>query len=104
LADFPSDTEAYHQLIMDLIDLQILSTRLVIRGSDVKRIFVDGGFSHNSVFMHMLAHVFPEMEVYAASMAQATALGAALSIHQEWNAKPVPTDLIELRYYSRDQK
>ncbi|HZZ76737.1 MAG TPA: FGGY family carbohydrate kinase [Puia sp.] len=104
LADFHSDTEAYHQLMMDLIDLQILSTRLVIKGSDVKRIFVDGGFSHNNVFMHLLANVFPEMEVYAASMAQATALGSALSIHPEWNSKPVPTDLIELRYYSRNQK
>jgi glycerol kinase len=89
---------------MDLIDLQILSTRLVIKGSDVKRIFVDGGFSHNNVFMHLLANVFPEMEVYAASMAQATALGSALSIHPEWNSKPVPTDLIELRYYAQDRR
>jgi sugar (pentulose or hexulose) kinase len=103
LADFKTDTEAYHQLIADLINLQILSTRLIIKGSVVKRIFVDGGFSHNNVFMHLLANGFPEMEVYAASMAQATALGAALSIHSEWNSKPVPTDLIELRYYSSGQ-
>ena len=103
LADFKTDTEAYHQLIADLVNLQILSTRLVINGSVVKRIFVDGGFSHNNVFMHLLANGFPEMEVYAASMAQATALGAALAIHSEWNAKPIPTDLIELRYYSSAQ-
>ena len=50
--------------------------------------------------MHMLANGFPGMEVFAASMAQASALGAALSIHSEWNSKPIPTDLIELRYYS----
>jgi hypothetical protein len=43
------------------------------------------------------------MEVFAASMAQATALGAALVIHSEWNSKPIPTDLIELRYYSSGQ-
>jgi sugar (pentulose or hexulose) kinase len=103
LADFKSDTEAYHQLIADLVSLQILSTRLVIKGSVVKRIFVDGGFSHNNVFMHLLANGFPEMEVFAASMAQATALGAALSIHSEWNTKPIPSDLIELRYYSSGQ-
>ena len=100
LADFKSDTEAYHQLIADLVHLQILSTRLVINDSLVKRIFVDGGFSHNSIYMHMLANGFPGMEVFAASMAQASALGAALSIHSEWNSKPIPTDLIELRYYS----
>jgi len=107
MEDFKSDSEAYHQLIADLVDLQILSTRLVIKGSVVKRIFVDGGFSHNSIYMHMLANGFPDMEVFAASMAQASALGAALSIHSEWNSKPVPTDLIGLRYYSSgllDQK
>lgn len=32
--------------------------------------------------MNLLAKVFPETEVYAASMAQASALGAALVIHQ----------------------
>jgi glycerol kinase len=87
----------------DLVSLQILSTRLVIQGSVVKRIFVDGGFSNNNIFMHLLANGFPEMEVFAASMAQATALGAALVIHSEWNSKPIPTDLIELRYYSSGQ-
>ncbi|HET7003327.1 MAG TPA: FGGY family carbohydrate kinase [Puia sp.] len=100
LADFKTDIEAYHQLIADLVSLQILSTRLVMKGSTVKRIFVDGGFSHNSIFMHLLANGFPETEVFAASMAQASALGAALSIHSEWNSRPVPADLIELRYYS----
>jgi sugar (pentulose or hexulose) kinase len=103
LADFKTDTEAYHHLIADLVDLQILSTRLVINGSVVKRIFVDGGFSQNNVYMHLLANGFPEMEVFAASMARASALGAALSIHSEWNTKPIPVDLIELKYYSPGQ-
>ena len=80
--------------------MQFISTRLIMDGSDVKRIFVDGGFSNNSVFMNLLANAFPEKEVYAASMAQATALGAALAIHQEWNPKSIPDDIIELKYYS----
>ena len=100
LSDFKTDIEAYHQLISGLVDLQILATSLVIKGIVVKRIFVDGGFSHNSIYMHLLAKGFPELEVFAASMAQATALGAALSIHDGWNSKPIPKDLIELKYYS----
>jgi sugar (pentulose or hexulose) kinase len=100
LSDFKTDIEAYHHLIMDLINLQLLSTRLVIDGPLVKRIFVDGGFSNNSVFMNLLANTFPEMEVFAASMAQASAVGAALVIHQEWNSKPIPNDIIGLKYYS----
>jgi len=67
---------------------------------NVKSIFVDGGFSHNEIFMQLLAKVYPDKKVYAASMAQASALGAAMSIHQIWNTKPLPENLIQLRRYS----
>lgn len=100
LHDFKTDTEAYHQLMMDIVQQQAISTGYVLQGSKVQRIFVDGGFSKNAVFMHLLAFAFPHLEVYAASMAQATAVGTALAIHQAWNTKPLPHDLIELKYYS----
>lgn len=100
LSDFASYEVAYHRLIMDLVDLQRISTGLVLKGSQVKRIFVDGGFSKNTIYMNLLAAAFPEMEVFAASMAQATAVGAALAIHHAWNERPVPNDLIELRFYA----
>lgn len=90
---------AYHALMLDLIAAQIHSTRLVLESNSIKRVFVDGGFSKNSIYMHLLARAFPEMEVYAASMAQATAVGAALVIHDAWNTHAVPSDIIELRFY-----
>jgi hypothetical protein len=43
---------------------------------------------------------FPNFEVFAASMAQASAVGAALAIHHAWNKKPIPADIIQLQYYS----
>ena len=49
--------------------------------------------------MHLLALAFPHLEVYAASVAQATAMGAALAIHKEWNTLPVPADMVKLKYY-----
>ena len=97
---FKDDTEAYHQLMLDLVCLQVDSTQLVLKDTPVKRIFVDGGFSKNSVFMNLLAAVFPGIEVFAASMAQASAVGAALCIHNEWNTRPVAHDIIQLKYYS----
>jgi sugar (pentulose or hexulose) kinase len=100
LADYATDVEAYHQLILDLVHLQKESTQLVLDGTNVKRIFVDGGFSKNIIFMKLLAEAFPEIEVFAASMAQATAVGTALSIHSAWNTQPLPGDIIELKYYS----
>ena len=99
LNDFKNYDIAYHQLMLDLVAQQILSTQLVIHNSPVKKVFVDGGFSKNSIFMNLLAQAFPEMEVYAASMAQASALGAALAIHDRWNPKPIQNDLIDLKFY-----
>jgi hypothetical protein len=53
--------------------------------------------------MNLLAKAFPELEVFAASMAQATAVGAAIAIHRNWNNKTLPADIIELKYYSTPQ-
>ena len=100
LSNFRNDVEAYHQLIFDLVVQQYASTQLIMKGSDVKRIFVDGGFSNNDVYMNLLASFFPGMEVYASSIPQATAIGAALAIHDAWNAEPFPTDIIDLKRYT----
>ncbi|TEW67966.1 carbohydrate kinase [Mucilaginibacter phyllosphaerae] len=100
LAAFEDDIEAYHQLMLDLVCLQVGSTGIILNDASVKRIFVDGGFSKNSIYMNLLAAAFPNMETFAASMAQASAVGAALSIHQEWNVKPIATDIIGLKYYA----
>ena len=99
LSNFKTYEIAYHQLMLDLVEQQVFSTNLVIHNSPVKKIFVDGGFSKNSIFMNLLAEAFPDVEVYAASMAQASALGAALAIHQNWNPKPIQNDLIDLKFY-----
>jgi sugar (pentulose or hexulose) kinase len=100
LSAFSSVEEAYHQLISDIVTQQFASTQLVLKGTAAKRIFVDGGFSKNAIYMNLLASFFPEMEVFAASMAQATALGTALSIHNTWNKKPLPDDIIKLKHFS----
>jgi hypothetical protein len=99
LDKFASFEEAYHCLVLDIIQQQFVSTQLVINGSNVKRIFVDGGFGNNAVYMHLLAIAFSGLEVYAASVNQATAMGAALAIHREWNKFPLPADMVKLKYY-----
>lgn len=100
LSSFENYEQAYHQLIADIIVQQVASTQLVLNGTDVKRIFVDGGFGKNPVYMSLLAGAFPEHEVFAASVPQASAIGAALAIHQYWNNKPFPQNIIELKKYS----
>ena len=99
LPTYSSVQEAYHQLIVDLVAKQVLSSNLVLEGT-TSRIFVDGGFSRNEIYMNLLANAFPDMEVYATFMGQASALGAALAVHDCWNNKPAPSDIIELKYYA----
>lgn len=99
LADFSNDVEAYHQLMYDLVVQQHASTQLVTRGTAVKKIYVDGGFSNNAIYMNLLASFFPEMKVYASSIPQATAIGAALAVHGSWNGESFPKNIIELKPY-----
>jgi sugar (pentulose or hexulose) kinase len=99
LSQFATFEEGYHQLMRDIVAQQVVSTSLVLQGRPVKRIFVDGGFGKNGLFMQLLAANFPDMEVFAASVAQATALGVALAVHPAWNKKQHPSEIIDLKYY-----
>lgn len=99
LNNFADYVEAYHAFMLYLVEAQVASTRLILAAKRIQRIFVDGGFSKNNIFMSLLAKTFGNIEIYAASMAQATAIGAALVIHDQWNRQSVPSDIIELRYY-----
>lgn len=96
---FASAEMAYAWLIQNLIKLQVYSTNLILKDTHIANIYVDGGFSNNQLYMHLLAKAFPDKAVYAAEIAQASALGAAISIHRHWNIKPIPTDLISLKRY-----
>ncbi len=103
LNGFESYEAAYHQLIADIITQQVFSTNLVLKGSEVKRIFVDGGFSKNPIYMYLLARAYPDLEVYAASVPQASSIGAAMALHHHWNPQALPADMIDLRLYSIHQ-
>ena len=91
---------AYHHLVALLVKKQIISTNMIIANTKVNRIFVDGGFSNNEIFMNLLAKAYSQYEVFAAAIPQASALGAALAVHHEWNTKAIPNNLISLQYYS----
>lgn len=103
LDQFDSYEEAYHRFMQYIILQQYASTQLVM-GKDVTRVFVDGGFSKNTVYMNLLSYLFPGKEIFAATVSQATAVGAALAIHKHWNPHPVASDMIGLKLYATAQK
>ncbi|MFN3848867.1 MAG: FGGY-family carbohydrate kinase [Spirosomataceae bacterium] len=96
---FRNYEEAYHQFILDLVAQQVASLKMAIGYTNVRKIFVDGGFSRNDIFMNLLAEAFFDKEVYASEIAQATALGAALVVSEVWNDKPFDRSGFELRRY-----
>ena len=99
LNTYPTYEEAYHQLIIDIMQMQVASTNLVLQSS-TKKLFVDGGFSKNPIYMNLLAAAFPATEVYSTYVAQATAIGAAIAVHKQWNGEPLPVDkIIQLKRY-----
>ncbi|MEO8414683.1 MAG: FGGY family carbohydrate kinase [Ginsengibacter sp.] len=103
LHEFSSYEQAYHCFMQYIVAQQYAATTLVM-SHDVTRIFVDGGFGKNSVYMNLLSAIFPDKEVFAASVSQATAIGAALAIHEHWNTKPVTSDMIRLKLYAAAHK
>ncbi len=103
LNQFDTYELAYHQLIRDVMEQQVASANLVMNGQTTKKIFVDGGFGRNPVYMNLLAAAYPGMDVYAASVAQASAIGAAMAVHPYWNEGPLPADLIQLKHYPNTQ-
>ncbi len=100
LTSATSFEEAYHLLILNLVQKQKISTNLVIQDASVNKIFVDGGFSQNDIYMKLLAQAFPDKKVYAASLHQASALGAAMVIHEHWNNHSLPKEMIQVIEYS----
>ncbi|MBI5917602.1 MAG: carbohydrate kinase [Bacteroidetes bacterium] len=88
------EDEAYLVFMKQLVERQVVAIKLILTG-DVRKIFVDGGFSKNTIFMSLLAEAFPGMGIFAAEVAQASALGAAMAVHEYWNPNPLPKNLIE---------
>ena len=100
LSSFLSADEAYHQLLLDMLEQQVHSTGMVLKNSPIKHIYVDGGFCRNNIYMQLLANAFADKKIFATSMIQGTALGAALAVHQKWNAWPLPSQLIKLKEWT----
>ncbi len=99
LSSYSSYEHAYHQLISDIVGLQVHSTQMVMHGAMVSTIYVDGGFSKNEIFMKLLALSFRNQSVLAATLPQASSIGAALAMHRHWNTEPVRGDIIALKKY-----
>jgi len=79
---------AYHQLMVELVLLQIRSIRTAIGEDDIQRLYVDGGFSSNDLYIKLMSHHFRDKKLRTTDASLGSALGAAIVISdKELNSK-----------------
>ncbi|MBJ2173536.1 carbohydrate kinase [Aureibaculum sp. A20] len=71
---------AYHHLITELVILQVESIKTAIGNDNIKRLYVDGGFTDNDVFIRLLSHYLRDMKLKTTTSSLGSALGAAIAI------------------------
>ena len=79
--NFSSFEIAYHQLINELIHLLKLKIDIICETLPSK-IYVDGGFSDNSIFLALLKIQFPHQKIKAKPASFACALGASMLLSE----------------------
>lgn len=80
LKPFKTFEEAYHQLMIELMELQIDTIRRAMGNSNIRIIYIDGGFTENDVFMKLMSHHFSQYKVLSTESPLGSALGAAMVI------------------------
>jgi sugar (pentulose or hexulose) kinase len=79
-SQFATYEEAYHELMQRITEPQVEAIRLAAEYNTdgFEYLLVDGGFSKNKIFMHLLQNNFPDLNIVISENSQGTALGAAM--------------------------
>jgi len=86
--DMPAETSyyydkfehAYHHMMIELVQLQVESIQRISQDQKIKRLFVDGGFSDNDLYVKLLSHYLRDMKLRTTQASLGSALGAAIAI------------------------
>jgi sugar (pentulose or hexulose) kinase len=81
--DFDLKT-AYHQLMGELVERQLISIKSILKNAPIKKIIIDGGFAKNNLYLKMLAGKCKPMVIYANRTPAGSALGAGIALKPEW--------------------
>ena len=80
---FSSFEEAYHQLMIELIQLQESTLKKAIGDIKVKKVYIDGGFTDNDIFVKLIGYLFKNYKVHTTKSPLGSALGAAMVISKK---------------------
>ncbi|WP_439130914.1 FGGY-family carbohydrate kinase [Polaribacter sp.] len=71
---------AYHQLMIELVQLQVQSIKRIADTTEIDRLYVDGGFTDNDLYIKLLSHYLRGMKLRTTKASLGSALGAAIAI------------------------
>jgi len=97
LYNHPDFDSAYHQLMYELAALQADSIRRSIGRADIKRLYIDGGFTDNPIFLEFLGQALPSMKLRTTKASLGSALGAAIAV----SGKRLSSEFLKKNYAMR---
>lgn len=78
LAQFETYEMAYHKLMQELAQLQLTAIALAKGKTGIHKIFIDGGFLDNELFIHFLSKGLPTSNLITTQTPLGSAIGAAI--------------------------
>lgn len=83
LSQFTNFEEAFHQLMIELIELQVMSVRKCIRNTSIERIYIDGGFIDNDIYVKLMTLNLHEYKIRTTTSPLGSALGACIVLSRK---------------------
>lgn len=71
---------AYHHLMIELVLLQVESIKIATGNDTIEKLFIDGGFSDNDVYIKLVSHYLRNMVLRTTDSSLGSAMGAAIAI------------------------
>lgn len=94
IKSFTTFEEAYHQLMLELVELQVDMAERAIGNTKIKEIYIDGGFANNEIFIQLLIRHFKGLKIRTTQSPLGSALGAAMVISN----KKVKANFLKKQY------
>ena len=91
---------AYHQLMLELVNEQIIFAERAIEKTTIKKIYIDGGFADNDLFIKLLLLHFKDLKIQTTKAPLGSALGAAIVV----NDKKVKSNFLRKQYAMKKQQ
>ncbi len=92
--EWPDYTGAYHQLLYELCRLQASRLQAILLDTPIDRLYVDGGFAGNPVFLAILSRMVSPMQLRTTDSSLGSALGAAVVMSD----KPLQKGFLKTHY------